>query len=120
MRETGKEYENIASHYLEKNGYKIITTNFNTKIGEIDIIAKDGKTLVFVEVKARKKSSYQPYEAVNKSKTDKIIKSSLIYIKKNGIKDLDLRYDVVSIKGTVKEPEITLIKNAFNAEKYFI
>jgi len=120
MRILGKKYEILASKYLKDNNYKIIETNFNTPMGELDIVAKDGGTLVFVEVKARKNSHYEPYESVVRSKIKKIIKASLIYIKTKGIKNTEIRYDVVSIKGDLSDPEISLIKNAFNAEGYFI
>lgn len=119
MREIGKDYEAIAENFLKKKGYKIIDKNFTTKMGEIDIIAKKNNTLIFVEVKARKNANYIPYETVNKSKQSKIIKSSIVYIKSKNIKDTNIRYDVVSIKGDKKNPKIELIENAFQIEKYF-
>lgn len=119
MREIGKDYELIAENFLKKKGYKIIDKNFTTKMGEIDIIANKNNTLIFIEVKARKNANYMPYEAVNKSKQLKIIKSSIAYIKSKNIKDTNIRYDIVSIKGDRENPEIELIENAFQVEKYF-
>jgi len=54
----GKESESIAVRYLKRNGYKILEQNYRNQLGEIDIIAKDKKTLVFVEVKARRSGGY--------------------------------------------------------------
>ncbi|MEF3279999.1 MAG: YraN family protein [Elusimicrobiota bacterium] len=120
MRELGKKYEDIACRYLEKNGYRIIERNFLTKLGEIDIVARDRKTLCFVEIKARKDSEYEPFEAVNKRKMDKIIKSSIIYLKVRKVSpSTDLRYDVLSITGKIDSPDFFLIKDAFKVDRYF-
>ncbi len=108
--ETGKNYEKNAADYLKKSGFKIIEMNYLLPpVGEIDIIAKDKKTFVFVEVKFRKNKNFgSPCEFVNKSKQLKITKTALHYIKKNKIKN-DIRFDVISICGEVTEH----IKNAF-------
>ncbi|MBP7795425.1 MAG: YraN family protein [Elusimicrobiales bacterium] len=120
MNTRGKEYEDLAALYIEKNGYKIVERNYVTRLGEVDIIAYDKKVLCFIEVKARKNSEYVPYEAVNKLKQRKIIKASIMYMKTKGISGgVDLRYDVVSIYGDINSPDILLIKNAFNVERYF-
>lgn len=57
-REVGSHYETLARDYLTRQGYRFITANFNTRLGEIDLIMKDGHTFVFVEVKYRKHSHY--------------------------------------------------------------
>lgn len=121
MNKLGKKYEEMACRYLKEKGYKILDRNYTTKFGEIDIVASEKSgTVVFIEVKARKSSSYKPYEAVSKFKQDRIIKSSVIYIKSKNIKNRDLRYDVISISGSDDEFNIEHIKNAFNSEGYFI
>jgi len=122
MNKSGKKYEDLAESYLIKQGYKIIERNYKTKTGEIDIIAKDGDVIVFIEVKARKSSSYDPSETVINSKRIKIIKTSLIYLKSKyiNIQNLNFRYDVISIKGDLNYPSFTLFKNAFSSDKYFI
>lgn len=69
MKVLGIEGENAAAKFLEKKGYRIISRNYKTHIGEIDIIAQDGNTIVFVEVKTRGNESFgKPFEAVNKRK----------------------------------------------------
>ena len=113
----GKNYENIAVNYLKKSGYKIIAQNYRLKIGEIDIIAKDKKTLVFVEVKYRHTKEFgTPAEFVTTQKQNKIVKTALLYLKQNNI-DGDFRFDVVSICGDETEH----IKNAFSPQhsKYY-
>lgn len=108
--DTGKKYERAAAKFLKNLGYKIVEQNYRLlPFGEIDIIAKDKKILVFVEVKFRKNKSYgDPGEFVNESKQLKITKTALFYIKKNNVKS-DIRFDVVSICND----EIEHIKNAF-------
>ena len=110
-RKVGKEGEELACDYLRKNHYKIICTNFYTKFGEIDIIARQGEYLVFCEVKYRAdKKSGHPLESVGTLKQKKIVKSSLFYIKRNGLSmDTPIRFDVVSITGD----RVSVIKNAF-------
>lgn len=112
----GKKYEDEAINFLKKLNYKIIEQNFKLlPIGEIDIIAKDKKTIVFVEVKYRKTKEFgTPAEFVTKSKQNKVIKTALCYIKQNKIK-ADIRFDVISICQT----EIEHIKNAFCPDTYF-
>ena len=102
--------ENIAYSYLVGLGYKIIKTNFKNIIGEIDIIAYDEDTLVFIEVKQRKTAIYGlPREAVNKHKQNKIRLVATSYIKKYRLFDKPCRFDIVE----VLDREVTIIKNAF-------
>ena len=112
----GKKYEEEAVNFLKNLKYDIIEQNFKLlPIGEIDIIAKDKKTIVFVEVKYRKTKEFgTPAEFVTKSKQSKVIKTALCYIKQNKIK-VDIRFDVISIC----QAEIEHIKNAFSPEMYF-
>ncbi|MGB9715059.1 MAG: YraN family protein [Thermodesulfovibrionales bacterium] len=114
MKNLGIEGENIAVKFLEKNGYRIIKRNHKTHIGEIDIIAQDGDTIVFVEVKTRGNDSFgRPFEAVNKRKREKLKNLALQYLKKQG-KEIPLRFDVLSIFSSNKgEKEIEHIKDAF-------
>ena len=111
----GEKSESIAAGYLEKKmGYKILEKNFRTKIGEIDIIAKDGGTLVFVEVKARRSLFYgNPKYAVTSRKQKKISMAALYYLKTKKLSNAKARFDVVAINFSKKLPEIEIIKNAF-------
>lgn len=107
---SGDSGEKIAVDFLTKKGYKIIKTNFKNKIGEIDIIARDGKILVFVEVKFRSSDYFGlPREAVNIYKQQKIRRVAEGYIASNRLFSNVFRFDVVEILGD----KITHIENCF-------
>ncbi len=110
-RSVGIEYEKVACEYLKQQGYEILERNFYSHAGEIDIIAKQGEYLVFVEVKYRKDSAKgNPLEAISLHKQKTISKCALYYIEKNGLFDMQVRFDVVGILGE----EIQLLQNAFD------
>ena len=109
-RVIGAKQEQIACAHLKENGYEILSCNFRTRVGEIDIIARHGGYLVFIEVKYRKNaSSGHPLEAISIQKQKKISKCALYYMKMHGLEYMPVRFDVVGILGE----EITLIPNAF-------
>lgn len=113
-REFGQEGESIAVRYLKKNGYKILEQNYRTKLGEIDIIAKDRDTLVFVEVKARRSRQFgNPKYAVTPKKQRKISMVALYYLKATKQNDAKARFDVVAIHSGQDKPSIEIVKNAF-------
>ena len=110
----GKKSENFAVWYLKKNGYKILEKNYRTQIGEIDIIAKEKKTIVFVEVKSRQSVRYgNPKWAVTPKKQRKISMVALQYLKSIRQTDVRARFDVVAITSNRDEPQIEIVKNAF-------
>lgn len=110
-RELGSVYEKLAGKYLEQQGYKVLEYNFLCKQGEIDLIAKDDKTFVFVEVKYRKANSMvSAIEAVNYTKQKKICKTASYYIYSKGYSNQPCRFDVIGFDGD----EITHIKEAFD------
>lgn len=104
--------ESLAVKYIKKHlKYKIIETNYSCMLGEIDIIAKDKNTYVFIEVKYRESASFgMPREAVTPYKQNKIRKVAISYLKLHSLYDeVDIRFDVVDILCE----EITYIDNAF-------
>ena len=110
----GRKSESIAVRHLKKNGYKILEQNYRNQLGEIDVIAKDKDTLVFVEVKARRSGGYgSPKWAVTPKKQRQISKVALYYLKAVKQKNVKARFDVVAISSTDDNPRIELIKNAF-------
>ena len=117
-KEIGDFGEDAACRYLQGNGMEIIGRNFRIRGGEIDIIARDGRTTVFVEVKTRKSSEYgNPCEFVNYRKRQKLIKTALFYL---GRDDVQMRFDVVEVLydmhfGKMYAKTINHIKNAFGA-----
>lgn len=111
--------EEAAVQALKKRGYKIIERNYRTKMGEIDIIAKDGEYTVFVEVRLRKSNAFgSPADTIDERKQQKIIKTAQLYAVKNDIYDTPMRFDAVLINAETDgeklvNEEIQIIKNAF-------
>lgn len=115
-KEVGNLGEAIAVEYLISVGYEILERNFRCKIGEVDIIAKDGIYLTFIEVKTRRVLDYgEPCESVTASKVKKIVKCSQYFTLINQIKNISFRFDVVEVilDRNMNYKGIKLIKNAF-------
>ena len=109
-RKTGGNYEQAAGFYLEQHGYQILQYNYRCRIGEIDIVAKEGENLVFCEVKYRTgPGKGSPLEAVDARKQRKIFQAAMYYLTEHHISDVPCRFDVIGIEGT----RIQLVKNAF-------
>ncbi|MCD8036603.1 MAG: YraN family protein [Clostridiales bacterium] len=112
-REIGTEAENKAAIWIEKNkAYEILERNYCRRTGEIDIIAKDGETLVFIEVKYRRDASCgYPAEAVTRNKQRHIMDTALMYIQEKG--GSFGRFDVAEIMEKNGEAYIRYTENAF-------
>jgi putative endonuclease len=105
----------VALRFLKKNGYKIIEKNYVCKMGEMDIIAREKDTLVFVEVKTRTSMAFGPPQlAVNSTKQMQLSKVALYFLKEKRLDDIKARFDVVAILLRPKGEEIELIKDAFD------
>lgn len=111
----GKTGEEIALHYLKKKSFKIIARNFRFLRGEIDIIAFDRKTLVFVEVKTRRTKDFgRPEESVTVSKQEQLKKIAQGFLIKNHLQDVECRFDIVSLSFDKDgRSSIRHIRNAF-------
>jgi len=110
----GRSSEALAADYLGRRGYRIIARNYRTNLGEIDIIARDGDTIAFVEVKARRSRRYGPAKgALTAAKRRTICRVAQLYLKATGQSGTRARFDVVAIDAAPCGPEIELIKNAF-------
>lgn len=113
MNTLGKQGEDIAVSFLKKKGYAIVEKNFRTVFGEIDIIAKDNHTIVFIEVKARSDIAFgYPFEAVHPKKREKIRKVALSFMKRFK-RELPARFDVLSIHFEDGMQQIEHIQDAF-------
>lgn len=109
----GRLAEQRAARYLRVRGFRIVTRNFSCKTGEIDIIARDGATLVFVEVKSAGSPAYgDPLARVTPAKQNKIINTARYYIQLNKLENLPMRFDVIGID---PEGKVSHIKDAFSA-----
>src|SRR5688572_1877816 len=112
----GDRGENMAARYLRNNGYKILERNFRCDLGEIDIVAKQGKVLVFVEVKTRTYDDPTPEEQVNLTKQHQNTKAGKFYLTRYGTPQPPARFDIVAIVWPQgREPIIRHVENAFEA-----
>ena len=113
----GKMGEDLALKKIRRLGYKCVARNYTCPLGEIDIIARDGDCLVFLEIKTRKgRSIGYAKEAVDKRKQRQISKAALTYMKTNDCCDEKSRFDVVAVSIINGREEIEVIKNAFDLE----
>jgi putative endonuclease len=111
----GKLGEELALKKVRRLGYKKIVRNYRCPMGEVDLIARDGDTLVFIEIKTRKSKSIDyAKEAVNDRKKRQLSKTALAYMKSNNCCDTKARFDVVAIKLTNGKPQIEVLQNAFD------
>ena len=110
-RTQGNDFEKLAADYLKRQGMSILKMNFYCKMGEVDIIAKDGSYLVFVEVKYRKSAARGTgFEAVNCNKMRKISRVADFYMYSRHMDGgTSVRFDVIAIE----EGHLKHIKNAF-------
>ncbi len=94
----GKHGEALAQNYLQEQHYTIVQKNFRCKFGEIDIIAKEGHVVVFVEVRTKTSTAYGPaYNSVTYSKQKQIKRVALYYISKHNLVKTQFRFDVIGI-----------------------
>jgi len=112
----GKTGEDLACQELERRGYAIVARRYRRRGGELDIIARDGKTMVFVEVKAREGRAFgEASEAVTAHKRRKITQLALDYLMRHRLTDCPCRFDVVSIHFDAGTPVIEVFQSAFDA-----
>jgi putative endonuclease len=118
--EVGKFGEKLAMDFLTKKGYKIIKANYKSKLGEVDIIAKDKDCICFIEVKTRfSLEKGLPQEAITKAKQHQITKAALSYLRENNLWDKPARFDVVSVFKDNSQEKLELIQNAFELEERY-
>ena len=113
-RKIGEEKEAFVCEWLEKQGYRIVERNFRCRSGEVDIVARENRYLVFIEVKYRKGAECgDPSEAVDYHKQQTISKVALFYLLRNGYTEsTPVRFDVVTVSGT-DAAGVMLYRNAF-------
>ena len=115
--EIGLEGERAAAEFLEARGYRILERNYRTKLGELDLIAKDGDTLVFIEVKVRLNDRFGgPAAAITSAKQARIARLAQQYVVSRRLVGRLCRFDVVLIWGTdPRTRRIELLTGAFDA-----
>jgi putative endonuclease len=117
----GKAGEKEAVRFLKDRGYKLLRQNYKTKLGEIDIVAWDGETLCFIEVKTRSSCLFgHPAEALTQDKQRKLSQLALIFLKEHNLINKKARFDVVTIIHSNDKPlDFKLIKDAFPLDESF-
>lgn len=112
-RVLGDEGERSAARYLRRHGLRVITRNYRTNRGEIDLIARDGDTLVFVEVKTRR--SGHPAEAVTPEKERRLTLAALQFLHRYGLLEQRCRFDVVAVVWPESSPGSPSIEHFVSA-----
>jgi putative endonuclease len=112
----GGAAERVAADYLGRHGYRIIETNYRISVGEIDIVAEEGQTLCFVEVRSRRSDRYgHPIETINRAKQRRLARAAAHYLRRRRQEHRQVRFDVV---GIVFSPrlDVTLVRGAFEPD----
>jgi putative endonuclease len=116
-QQLGRAGECLAAGALQQAGYRILARNYRNRLGEIDIIAKDGDTLVFAEVKSRRSNRFgSPKLAVTTAKQRKMSRTALLYLKACGQTAVKARFDVIAVDTTGPAPRVEVVKNAFDLQ----
>ncbi|MBU2497781.1 MAG: YraN family protein [Proteobacteria bacterium] len=111
----GRLGEELALEKIKKMGYKCLVRNYRCALGEVDLVARDGDTLVFVEIKTRRgKSLAYAKEAVSTRKRRQLSKVALYYMKDHHCTDVKSRFDVVAVSLEGNRREIEVVRNAFD------
>jgi len=119
----GTSGETLACRYLRRKGFKVLYRNFRGRTGgEIDIVCRDGDTLVFVEVKTRSREDFgRPIEAIDQDKRKRLSRGALAWLRMLDDPDIFFRFDVVEVvMAESAEPRIELIRNAFPLSEPYI
>lgn len=110
----GPRGEREAERYLRRRGYRIVARNFKAAGAEIDLVALDGKTLVFIEVKTRlDNGAGTPEEAVDARKQHRLRRAAEVFAARNRASDREMRFDVVAVAFEGRQPRLEVFKDAF-------
>jgi putative endonuclease len=113
---SGSGGEDTAVRLLTGLGWEVLARNFKTRFGEVDIIAREGKTIVYVEVKRRESAEHgSAAEYVSPAKMRKVVGAARIYAAKHGLSESPTRFDVIAIDGVGQNEEVRHHRGAFDA-----
>ena len=121
-KEVGAKGEKLAAKFLKRKGYTIIQRNYRCKLGEIDIIAEQDRTIVFVEVRTKQTERFGPPQySITSGKRWQISKAALYYIKEKRLVERSCRFDVIAVtfSSGSRRPEIEHIENAFQLSRRY-
>ena len=113
-KEVGQRGEDLAVDYIQNSGYTVLERNYRCKLGEVDIIARDNDTLVFIEVRTRSSIDFGlPQESINRRKRHQISKVALEYLTRKKLKNIPARFDVIAISLKGEKEKVEHFKDAF-------
>jgi putative endonuclease len=114
-RDLGRQGEQTAEQFLREQGYGIVARNYRCLYGEIDLVARDHDTLVFVEVRTQSGPTFgDPLESVTRRKQRQIAKAALHYVVRHRVENQPLRFDVIGISFNKSTPQIVHVRGAFD------
>ena len=110
----GKCAENLALKFLRKQGLALLERNFHCRYGELDLVLKQGDTLVFVEVRYRKNQDFGgALESIDRFKQAKLRRAAEFYLLQHKHTDTPCRFDILCLAGSLSRPDYDWIQNAF-------
>jgi putative endonuclease len=113
-RDLGRHGEQTAEQFLRAHGYAIVARNYRCPYGEIDVVARDRDTLVFIEVRTQSGPTFgDPLESVTQRKQRQIAKAALHYVVRHRIENQAMRFDVIGISWNNSAPQLVHVKGAF-------
>ncbi len=116
-RERGREAEDAAAAWLARRGFEILDRNHATRRGEVDLVCREGDVLCFVEVRSRaSRAQGEPAETVDRAKARRVVHAATDWALRHGGLDRAIRFDVVSVLVLPGGPDVTLYRNAFDAD----
>lgn len=114
MRRPGGAGEDLACEHLARRGLRVLARNYRCRAGEIDVVAAEGTTIVFVEVKERRSDSHgAAVEAVTAAKRERVVRAARHWAARHGAQGLSFRFDVVSIDWGPEGPRVRHDEGAF-------
>ncbi len=116
--DTGRHGEQLAVRHCRGLGYEILATNYRKSFGEVDIVAKDGRTIVFIEVKTRRSRTFgSPFEAVDGRKQRQLARIALDFLQSRRLTEMAARFDVIAVTldRNSQSPHLEHLRDAFEA-----
>lgn len=118
-RDLGAAGEAAAADFLSRQGYTILERNYRCPAGEVDLVALERGTLVFVEVKTRRRNDFgSPFEAVDARKQRRMERAAVHYISHRRLHSRDARFDVIGVYWENDQPRCEIIRNAFPSHRW--
>jgi len=114
---TGKLGEELACQFLRKQGFRVLAQNYRTRLGELDIICRKGKTIIFVEVRSRTDDDGLPAEeSLNPKKIDHLLKCAQAWLGKKRLSENPVRFDLITVDFSGDRPQLSHYPAAFESD----